>query len=1470
MHTFRTFLASLALVGAGAPVAVGQVVPATPGRIVNFSVRAFSGAGENVLISGFVLGGQNTRPLLVRAIGPGLARYGVADFMTDPELHIFRTPAQEMTNDSWDDSPDLVDIFHRLGAFDLAHGMGDAAVLLPLAPGAYTAHARGHLGATGEVLLELYDAADPGEVSQSVANVSLRGQIGAANPLMIAGFVVSPGAPKRVLLRAVGPALAGFGVAGALGNPHIRVYSGSNLIAENADWATNDPAALEEAFASAGAFPLTRGSLDAALVLTLDPGAYTAHVDDPTGGRGVTLIEIYDLDPPAPGGIAANPDPGTGALPSVSLLPWQDRLHEGTTPGGSVLVVRSGDVSQPLRVFLAKSGTATEEDILGLPSSVLVPAGSSTVSVPVSAWDDNVVEPSEVLTISLQTNPAYLISGLGRVHLVIEDATIVPGTGWKAEYFNNTDVSGTPVLTRTDPEINLDWGGGSPAPEIHENQFSARWTGCLEVPAGGVYTLTTRSDDGVRVWVDDQLVIDAWTDQANVEHAATVSLAGGVRYPVRVEYYDEYSAARIALYWQTAGASREVVPVEAVFQAQAGAPAITSPTEALALTGGAFTYQLTAVGGAQNYQVLDLPPGLTLNPTTGAISGVPTTAGEYHVVLEATNAKGTGAEVLTLNIMSAGAPPEAERWSSAVGTSLDAPTTPPNTTQALSAFESTAPAGTVFERVRGFFIAPESGEFEFWIAASGPARLQIADSDQPADRWPRARVASGTAAHDWFATPDQAALPIRLEAGHRYYFEATQRPATSGGHLAVAWQRPSAAPGTVAEPVPAWVLSKYVAATASDDGKALYLASLRPQSGVVSPASGLVSLLHDEAAHTATLTLRMTGLSSTEVAAYLLVGPEGQVGPLIQALPNGQFNNFTWQLHDTGNLTVGDLESALRDGLLYVVVYSGNYPEGELRGQFGPSAGSSVFVPPAPPPAFTLGTPSAADAARFLTQATFGPTDADINQVIKRGYQGWLSDQFGRSKTNHLDYLDALSAQLALQDPPGRISAANRQEAWWDRVVNANDQLRQRVAFALTETLVVSDQGVLSNQPEGVAAYYDIMVDHAFGNFHDLLEAVTLSPAMGNYLSMLRNARADPAHGTLPDENYAREVMQLFTIGLNKLHPDGTLVLDTNGVPIPTYTQDNILGLARVFTGWSYHAAAGEENFKYGARDFRDPMMLYPEYHEMGDKLLLESSVLRGGRTGTQELDLVLDLLFNHPNTGPFICRQLIQRLVTSNPSPGYVYRVAQVFADNGQGVRGDLKAVVQGILLDYEARSPDVTSAIGYGKLREPLLRVSHLWRAFQAKPETGFPYSYRNPERDLMQAALRAPTVFNFFEPSHVHPGILAAAGLVAPEFQITNEQSLVSTTNALRRAVFRGLGSSEYPVTLDLSAVEGLVNDPDALLDWMNRVFLNGQMSSDMRSQLRQTLDLLDIGHADAAEKVRSIINLVTTSPEYAVQK
>jgi uncharacterized protein (DUF1800 family) len=398
--------------------------------------------------------------------------------------------------------------------------------------------------------------------------------------------------------------------------------------------------------------------------------------------------------------------------------------------------------------------------------------------------------------------------------------------------------------------------------------------------------------------------------------------------------------------------------------------------------------------------------------------------------------------------------------------------------------------------------------------------------------------------------------------------------------------------------------------------------------------------------------------------------------------------------------------------------------------------------------------------------------------------------------------------------------------------------------------------------------YYDHLLRHAFGNFRDLIEDVTLSPIMANYLSMLRNQPPDPARGIYPDENYAREVMQLFTVGLNKLHPDGTLVLDNNGLPIATYSQQAIVGLAHAFTGWSFHHEPGEENFRWGPSDYSNPLMNYDDYHYKGEKRLLESMILDANGTGPGDMTAILDMLFEHDNVGPFISHQLIQRLVTSNPSPGYVYRVAQKFNDNGSGVRGDLKEVVRAILTDYEARSPEATTAQGYGKIREPLLRMTHLWRAFNASAPNG-KFSYHRPEGNLRQAALRAPTVFNFFEPGFVHPGILAQAGLVAPEFQITNENNATFLTNEFRRAVFNGISYDDRRITLNLTGAETLINQNiGSFVDWLDLVFLNSTLDPAMRNEIIYAVEDLDF--PSEFEGSRTAINLIMGSPQYATQK
>jgi uncharacterized protein (DUF1800 family) len=517
-----------------------------------------------------------------------------------------------------------------------------------------------------------------------------------------------------------------------------------------------------------------------------------------------------------------------------------------------------------------------------------------------------------------------------------------------------------------------------------------------------------------------------------------------------------------------------------------------------------------------------------------------------------------------------------------------------------------------------------------------------------------------------------------------------------------------------------------------------------------------------------------------------------------------------------------------------------------------------------------------ASAVRFLNQATFGSTEADTATAQQQWRTGWLQAQFALPvDRTHWSRVAADQAAY-LAENPTVSSDKIPQTVWdwsiWEAYLGAPDQLRKRVGYALSQIMVVSVDGFAFsvNNARLAAAYMDVLETGAFGNFRQLLEDVTLSPAMGYYLSHRGNRKADyPNNDTtkpptrVPDENYAREVMQLFTIGLVELNADGTLKL-TDGQPTETYGEDDVRGLARVFTGWDFIARSNPDWP-------RTPMQHTASRHSPEEKTFLGVTI-PANADGPASLRIALDTLFNHPNTAPFISQQLIQRLVTSNPSPAYVGRVSARFADNGQGVRGDMKAVVEAVLNDTEARTPaNITQpAPSWGKLREPVLRYTTFARNFGGtfNGEIWRIGSLSDPATALGQSPLRSPSVFNFYRPGYVPPNTgIAREKLVAPEFQISTDTSLPGYVNFMQRQLVAPNGGLVFNYDAELA----LASDPTALVARLDRRLTNTAMSSATRDEIVATVTALPAGTATQnLARVRTAILMTLASPEYIVQK
>jgi len=556
------------------------------------------------------------------------------------------------------------------------------------------------------------------------------------------------------------------------------------------------------------------------------------------------------------------------------------------------------------------------------------------------------------------------------------------------------------------------------------------------------------------------------------------------------------------------------------------------------------------------------------------------------------------------------------------------------------------------------------------------------------------------------------------------------------------------------------------------------------------------------------------------------------------------------------------------------------------------------------------------EASRFLAQATMGYDQANMESVVSMGIEGWIDDQLQLPTTYitpEMNYafevsLDTMTNQGYLpEDLPFRPGWDYFNYGWWHVTMTNQDQLRHRMAYALSQIFVISFNNTdLSGYGDGLATYYDMLLDHSFGNYRDLLKDVTYSPMMGFYLSHLNNPKSDPANNIRPDENYAREIMQLFSIGLYELNLDGTRKTDANGDFIPTYGQDEIREFAKIFTGLSVGGSlpAGiPEDYNDGSiyfdkelwtADVTVPMVMYDDspgsppswqsWHEPGSKTLLNGYVVPAGQTGDEDIDDAIDNLFNHPNVGPFVAYRLIQRLVKSNPTPAYVQRIAATFNDNGLGVRGDMAAVTKAILMDAEARQCSYLQSSDNSRLREPFMRYTQYTRAVD-KIRTGDRYwniGYHILE-DARQTVLGAPSVFNFYLPDHAPGGDIAAAGLVAPEYNLHDSRSSVGFINNVRRwNVWWGnlfhtwdrLGDN-YTVH-DIARYKELSKDSEALINELDRVFTHGRLSDNTRAVLRNTMEQMQpySWDPDSDEYLEYRVYLTTyllmISADYAVMR
>lgn len=1032
------------------------------------------------------------------------------------------------------------------------------------------------------------------------------------------------------------------------------------------------------------------------------------------------------------------------------------------------------------------------------------------------------------------------------------------------------------------------------APTNWGDNYGQRLTGYLQVPTEGDYVFLLASDDESELWFnpagDSPAGIQKiafttygtgrynWTRYPS-QQSAVLRLVPGKRYYIQALHKEGTSEDCLAVAYRLASqpnSAAVVIPgvmlsppdgtTAAAFDGQlsvrAGDPQSgVWPRSRYTLRGIAVDYVPGPQALAYRWSVISAPSGaaskVIFNSPTALTTDVELPqAGSYQLQLTATDGLGTRSDTLTITL----APPLAAgtgsllaetfkgitgSWVTDLVKSPKFPNSPDDRVRIKTAEIPSNQGDNYGMLIRGYLYPPATGIYRLNLASDEWSEVWLSTDRTPELKELACFVPSATDYYEWRKFPEyQLSRPIKLEKGKSYYLEIRYKESGWRDHLSLAWLKPGS---TAFEVIDGAYLAPWLLPDA--------------QPPTISLTGGSSVTLEVGQSYTD------PGFTATDLIDGNVNSRVTTEGTVDTSTPGTYIIRYTVR-DASGNPTVVTRQ-------VDVVVAAGAAPV------YPADASGAHSTAPWTPPA----TLSDAEVARFLKQATFGPNDADIARVKQIGFAAWIDEQLALPPTLHLPHMDRIASYQTAKNNlislartadtlglPGStmpmaasLSTDDRLWTWWTHAITAPDQLRQRVAFALSEVLVISDKsGTLRNYPRGCTNYYDLLVKRiaAGSTYRDLLEDVTFNPMMGTWLTMIRSSKARP------DENYPREIMQLFSIGLEHLNKDGTFKRDAQGNAIPSYGQNEILELSRAFTGWTYGKSPAF-TWSNGA-DETNPMMSFEDYHDRGRKTILGGATIPAGQTALQDVRKALDIIAAHPNVGPFIAKRLIQRLVTSNPSPAYIYRVASKWDNNGKGIRGDLCAVTKAILLDPEARAAgNVTTA---GKLSEPILRLSRLLRAFATPPSDNPPvlgrYLMWNADEDLGQWPMQAPTVFNFFHTDYKPTGPIMDAGLNAPEFEITTELTTVDTSNYFYEGTVNGFYTNSGPrAVMNYASLTSLWATPDALFNRLENLLLGRPMSASVRSSL---MALHTLHSASPTQGIRAIMQVITSSPEFSVDR